>query len=150
LRITRLKLQNWRNFKRVEVRLSQRSFFVGPNASGKSNLLDALRFLRDIVAVGGGLQEAVGRRGGLSELRCLSAKSNPNVAIQIDLGDDANSIQWTYSVEFNAHGKARSPRLTSENVSQDGKSVLKRPDLDDRTDPERLSQTALEQVNFNK
>jgi AAA15 family ATPase/GTPase len=65
LRITRLKLQNWRNFKQVEMNLGQRAFILGPNASGKSNLLEALNFLRNRVAVGGGLQEAIRHLGGV-------------------------------------------------------------------------------------
>jgi predicted ATPase len=75
LRITHLTLNNWRNFSRVDVDLAPRVFLVGPNASGKSNFLDAIRFLRDIVAVGGGFQAAVGapNRGGVARLRCLAA-----------------------------------------------------------------------------
>ena len=48
MRIDHLSLMNWRNFKTVDVSLGNRLFVVGPNASGKSNLLDALRFLRDV------------------------------------------------------------------------------------------------------
>ncbi|MDZ7919384.1 AAA family ATPase [Rhodoferax sp.] len=36
--ISKLKLQNWRNFRKVEVSLRERVFVIGPNASGKSNL----------------------------------------------------------------------------------------------------------------
>ncbi|MCC6394681.1 MAG: AAA family ATPase, partial [Bryobacterales bacterium] len=46
--ISQLVLRNWRNFRTVDVRLTDRVFIVGPNASGKSNLLDSIRFLRDI------------------------------------------------------------------------------------------------------
>ncbi len=46
--IGRIELQNWKNFKNAQANLSRRIFLVGPNASGKSNLLDALRFLRDV------------------------------------------------------------------------------------------------------
>ena len=68
--ITRLKLQNWRNFKEIEVELRDRVFVIGPNASGKSNLLDVFRFLRDIAKpTGGGLQRAVEARGGVTQ-RC--------------------------------------------------------------------------------
>ena len=76
--ISRLTLKNWRNFTNVDVALQQRQFIVGPNASGKSNLLDAFRFLRDIAKQkGGGLQDAIEKRGGLSKIRCLSAGRDP-------------------------------------------------------------------------
>ena len=54
LRFRKLRLKNWKNFESVEVHLEDRMFLVGPNAAGKSNLLDALRFLRDLASVGGG------------------------------------------------------------------------------------------------
>ncbi|HQP99307.1 MAG TPA: AAA family ATPase, partial [bacterium] len=73
-RFTHLYLENWRNFARVDVDLQKRVFLIGPNASGKSNLLDVFRFLRDVVSVGGGFQAAVARRGGVKPLRCLAAR----------------------------------------------------------------------------
>ena len=36
--ITSLRLENWRNFLKIDVQLRKRVFVVGPNASGKSNL----------------------------------------------------------------------------------------------------------------
>ena len=85
--ITRLKLQNWRNFKRIEVDLRDRVFVIGPNASGKSNLLDVFRFLRDVAKPkGGGLQRAVEARGGMTKLRCLLARRDPEVVCSMHLG----------------------------------------------------------------
>jgi predicted ATPase len=46
--VSHLRVKNWRNFQRVSVALRERQFIVGANASGKSNLLDVFRFLRDI------------------------------------------------------------------------------------------------------
>jgi predicted ATPase len=63
LRVTAIRLENWRNFAHVDVDLQRRVFLIGPNASGKSNFLDVIRFLYDIVSVGGGFQEAVRRAG---------------------------------------------------------------------------------------
>ena len=76
--INRLIVKNWRNFQQIDVGLSPRQFIVGANASGKSNLLDIFRFLRDIVkAEGGGFQKAVKDRGGVSKIRCLAARQRP-------------------------------------------------------------------------
>lgn len=64
--ITKLALKNWRNFRKVEVPLSDTTYIMGPNASGKSNFLDVMRFLRDIAdPQGGGLNKALDMRGGL-------------------------------------------------------------------------------------
>ena len=74
--IKSLKLRNWKNFRSLDIKLTERMFIVGANASGKSNLLDAFRFLRDLVKpVNGGLQSAVTARGGMKKLRCVNACS---------------------------------------------------------------------------
>ena len=59
--VSSIKLKNWKNFQNVDVKLKERVFVVGPNASGKSNFLDVFRFLRDIAKPGGGLQKAVAK-----------------------------------------------------------------------------------------
>ena len=84
--MTRLKLKNWRNFKQIDIALRDRVYLIGPNASGKSNLLDVFRFLRDIAKPsGGGLQKAVKDRQGITKLRCLQARTDPEVAIEQEL-----------------------------------------------------------------
>ncbi len=149
LRFTHLYLENWRNFTRVDVDLQRRVFLVGPNASGKSNFLDVFRFLRDIVAVGGGVQEAVGKRGGVSSLRCLSARKNPRVLVRVRVGNEENPAAWEYELQF---GQDKQRRLTikRERVTKKGKTILVRPDPNDEKDPARLTQTYLEQVYANQ
>lgn len=149
LRVTRLQLSNWRNFLSVDTELQRRVFLVGPNAVGKSNLLDTLRFLHDIAAVGGGFQAAVDRRGGASRLRCLAARKTPDIAVDISVGTDEDPVLWRYRLEFGAQGR-KPPVVKSEQVWHGGRLILNRPEKEDRTDPARLGQTALEQVNANQ
>jgi predicted ATPase len=145
----RLYLENWRNFNIVDAELQRRVFLVGPNASGKSNLLDALRFLHDVVTVGGGLQAATRKRGGVSKLRSLSARRYSHIAILADLGNSEGHSIWRYELRFSQDSQQR-PIIEEETVFQGQKRVLGRPDKADRSDPERLTQTHLEQVNVNK
>jgi predicted ATPase len=148
-RVTHLALENWRNFTHVDVALQRRVLLVGPNASGKSNLLDSLRFLRDIVSIGGGFQEAVRRRDGVSALRCLAARQFPDIAIAVRIGTDAEPDQWTYELRFR-HRNGRHAVIASERVSQGTASILQRPNEDDLRDSARLTQTHLEQVGNNQ
>ncbi|MEJ5264585.1 MAG: AAA family ATPase [Bacteroidales bacterium] len=105
MRISRLKLTNWKNFPQVDVALEYRVFIVGPNASGKSNLLDAIRFLRDIVRQGGGLQEAVfGLRDGVSKIRCVAARKNSDISIGVVINNEKNIPEWEYELTFNQTG----------------------------------------------
>lgn len=149
LRFTGMDLENWRNFARVAVALQNRVFLVGANALGKSNFLDVFRFLHDIVSVGGGFNEAVRRRGGVSGLRCLSGRRHSDITVRLSIGTEEKVAIWEYELRFN-QDKLRRPTIKRERVVKKGKSMLERPNDKDRTDPERLTQTYLEQVHANQ
>jgi predicted ATPase len=150
--INRIKLHNWKNFKEVDIPLTERVFVVGPNASGKSNLLDVFRFLRDISKPGGGLQNAVLERGGISKIRCLAARTFPDVEIEIHISEYGSNIPiWKYSIGIKQETRGyRQPYLSHEKVWKENKLILNRPDIEDKKDKERLTQTHLEQINANK
>jgi len=150
LRFTNVFLENWKNFAKIDVDLQRRVFLVGPNASGKSNLWDVFRFLHDIVAVGGGFQNAVqDKRGGVSSLRCLAARRYSDIIVKVSIGNDDNPAFWGYELHFN-QDNLRRPIIKAEKVMKDGTLILSRPDSDDRNDPKRLTQTYLEQVYANQ
>lgn len=148
MRVSRIKLANWKNFRAAEVDLPERVFLVGPNASGKSNFLDAFRFLRDIVVAGGFKKACDDIRGGVSKIRCLAARKYPEIEIAIELAEGARKL-WRYEIAFTQDNN-RNPRLTREIVHRGEKMILNRPDAKDTSDPLRLSQTALEQISENK
>lgn len=149
--ISHIILKNWRNFRSVEVSLRDRVFLVGPNASGKSNFLDALRFLRDLAKDGGGLQKAVRDRGGLSKIRCLYARRYPDVEIELHLSENESQAPvWRYGVGIKQRkGGQNEPILSYERVWKGDKQLIARPDPEDQDDSLRLTQTYLEQINAN-
>ncbi len=151
--ITRLKLKNWRNFRDVDVKLGARGYLIGANASGKSNFLDVFRFLRTIAqSEGGGLQKALKDRGGLTKLRSLHARRDPEIRIEIELSESASdsSPTWRYVLAFKSEGKGQQRVLiTEESVYHRNSMQLQRPGGEDLSDPARLTQTHLEQINNN-
>lgn len=151
--ITRLKLKNWRNFRDVDVELGPRGYLIGANASGKSNFLDVFRFLRTIAqSEGGGLQKALKDRGGLTKLRSLHARKDPEVRIEIELSESAADCQptWRYVLAFKSEGKGQQRVLiTAESVYHRDEMVISRPRPEDLSDPARLTQTHIEQINNN-
>jgi|LZCG01.1.fsa_nt_gb predicted ATPase len=149
MRLTSLELENWKNFSHVEVNLQRRVFLVGPNASGKSNFLDVFRFLRDIVDVGGGFQEAVQRRGGVTAIRCLAARRYSEIGICVTFGPVDEPNRWEYELRFN-QDQQRRQLITKERVSRSGEDLVLRPNSEDEKDPVRLSQTYLQQINVNQ
>ena len=148
--ISRLTLKNWRNFQSVHIQLTERVFIIGPNASGKSNLLDAVRFLRDVSKPGGGLQQAIIQRGGVSKIRCLAARREPDVELGVELSNGSGNPSWRYQIGFSQQVRGhRQPVLSFEKVYRGRELVLERPDALDKEDEVRLTQTALEQINAN-
>ncbi len=151
--VTRLKLKNWRNFREADVPMRERTYLVGANASGKSNFLDVFRFLRDVSKpAGGGLQKAVDDRGGITKLRCLHARRDPEVRIEVHLSDSADDATpaWRYVLGFKAEGKgAQRPVVSKEQVWRADRKILDRPGPEDKEDPRQLTQTHLEQIQTN-
>ena len=153
--IDKIKLRNWKNFRDAEVNLRERVYVIGPNASGKSNFLDVIRFLRDIAKTeGGGFQKAVKDRGGIKKLRSLAARKDPSVLVEVELADDADSPpKWKYSLEFKNEGSGLRRTMVSKEIVLDlrtGKTLVERPSTEDEADTDRLTQTSLEQISDNQ
>ena len=151
MRVTHVRASNWRNFKSLDFPFEDRMFIVGPNASGKSNLLDLLRFLGDVARPGGGLAAALDSRGGLSKVRSLFARNyqKGRLIADIELQDGDDTWRYYLSVRGEAKGRNR-PIVDVERVEHNGEAVLDRPDGADTADPERLTQTHLEQISANQ
>ena len=150
MRMTHLSASNWRNFKTIDFKIGDRVFIVGPNASGKSNLLDVFRFLSDISGRGGGLQSALAKRGGLSKVRSLFARNHARGRLIIDLSLTEGEDRWRYRLAITGERGGRNrPVVEEELVEKNDETLLSRPTRIDREDPELLTQTHLEQISAN-
>jgi predicted ATPase len=157
MHFSRIKLKNWRNFKLGEIKnLPESVYILGPNASGKSNFLDAIRFLRDVSkSRGGGLQDAIERRGGIKKIRCLHARNDTEILIEAEISDDNGNLAWSYQIGFNIPPKGnREPKVTREVVKRydtkgDETTLIKRPEKDDKEDELLLRETHIEQISAN-
>ena len=151
MRISRISLVNWKNFSEVDVEIPLRVFLVGPNASGKSNFLDAIRFLRDIARSGGSLDAALKSRGGFSKIRNLGARRRNDIEISVELSDEGTDTKWEYTLALEQQTRgAHQTVVARELVYRDGNEVLRRPDDEDLSDELRRTQTHLEQIAKNE
>lgn len=154
--IHNIELHNWKNFQQCSVDLTERCFIVGANATGKSNFLDAIRFLRDIVKQGGGLQTAVESRGGITKIRCLAARTKTDVKITVTLREQEDSEdKWIYSLDFKHTGggiQKNEVSIISEQVyaANTNECILNRTENSADEDEETLKYTHLEQANANQ
>src|SRR6266487_4380330 len=78
-----VRIRGYKSIAFCDVTLEPLTILVGRNASGKSNFLDALAFLRDIVKLG--VNEAVKRHGGAEAIPCR-LQDDRLVSIEIECG----------------------------------------------------------------
>ncbi|MCP9491106.1 MAG: AAA family ATPase [Solirubrobacteraceae bacterium MAG38_C4-C5] len=99
-------VRNFRSLARVDVDLGPLNVLVGPNAAGKSNLLDVLGFLGDAARTD--LLPALAKRGGYERLRFRGGKRSPS-KVEVKLTAiltkfaSANAPD-EYAMEFRVHG----------------------------------------------
>ena len=83
-RITRVWAKNFRSIENLDLQLDPLTVLVGPNASGKSNITDVLRFLSDTVRTG--LESALtDRRGDQVARRYSSRRKAVDVVIGVKI-----------------------------------------------------------------
>ena len=94
-----LELSNFLSYKAARLDFGEFVALVGPNASGKSNLVAALKLLREIPLHG--LPTAIARRGGFDQLRHRSAGRpyDPSLKITWHYGDSPLS---SYEIRLGA------------------------------------------------
>jgi len=103
--ISRIRIQNFKSFRNVDVELGLTNVLVGPNMSGKSNFIDAFRFLVDLLIPGAGVQglgNAMIKRNGFQEVAWKGEGSNV-IAFTLDgtvAGKEGKPLKWAYHLEI--------------------------------------------------
>lgn len=106
--IKELKLRNWKSFSEATAYIDQLTILIGTNASGKSNLLDALLFLqriafgRSLTAAIAGDAESLGIRGGLE---WVARKPEHQLGLEVLIQDpNTDKIEYRYLIEIAING----------------------------------------------
>ena len=125
--ITKLKLTNFKNFKEAEINLGPMSILVGTNATGKSNVRDAFRFLHGI-ARGYTLAEIIGEkygeggqlqwsgiRGGTRET-CFSGEQAFSLSVEFEQkrGPNGYVTKCKYEIEVRCGPNGSAPKVAKE------------------------------------
>lgn len=117
--LTRLKVRGFKSLADVgSIRLAPLTLFFGPNAAGKSNLLDALQVLSRL-ATTNTLAEAIGPpirglpieaftfpEGGLPALLATPSASPPRFRFSADVSDDEGALRYEIEVAINPRSGA--------------------------------------------
>lgn len=100
--ITSLDVQHYKSLADIRLDFEPITVLVGPNASGKTNIVDALRFLRDTIVHG--LDHSINDRGGMQIIRQFSPTRPYIVSIGADFRYELNDAWRTghYSLKFSS------------------------------------------------
>lgn len=104
LRILRLHLTNFLSYRSAVLELGDFVALVGPNSSGKSNAVAAIKLLREIPFHG--LPTAISRRGGFHQLRHRSGGKNYDPSLRLDFQFDEHDESY-YKIALQATSGSR-------------------------------------------
>ena len=101
--ITRLQVRNFKSIREIDLSLGSLNVLVGPNMSGKSNILDVFRFLHQVFfpeAGTAGVLYALAQRGGVNEV-LWKGGDDKLITISLEGVDDADpGTKYMYSLEL--------------------------------------------------
>ena len=125
--LKKLRLENFKNFKNAELHLGNFTILVGNNASGKSNIRDALRFLHGISRgynlaeimgekyVEGGVLQWRGIRGGTREITFTNANTF-GLEVSFSIQQGTSEQELIYCIEVNPKAGNKTPNVIKETL----------------------------------
>lgn len=142
--LKRLTLKNFKSFQSAEIPLGPLTLLVGTNASGKSNIRDALRVLHG-VGLGYPLADILGEKygpGGILQWRGIRGgareaayQDESAFRLEVQLAEDAASPSaYHYSLGIDVADTRSGPRVTAEALHYDSEYLFDSNPTDDPID----------------
>lgn len=103
MKITKIRVENFKSYKKMNLDVDNLNFIIGGNASGKSNFVNILKFINDIVEYG--IEDAISLQGGLKFLFNSNSRKDSNLIINVefDLGNDLKNCLKYFPIEKNIY-----------------------------------------------
>lgn len=148
--ITRLRLQNFKNFADAELKLGAFTVILGTNASGKSNIRDAFRFLHGI-GRGYSLSEIIGGKFGdggqkiWSQMRgamnAVSRIQSNSQIVKISVDSNIFDSFFSYELTFGQHDCENNFSVGDEFFTRNGNTIFSLKESEDYDDYINLNST---------
>lgn len=106
--IKKLKIRNFKSLRNVDVELGNFTVLIGPNNSGKSNLMDSLLFLHESTKET--LQKTINRRGGFEHIAFGGEGDDFEMSIEFSL----NKELFKYLLSVNRKREVEEEKLVIE------------------------------------
>ena len=92
MKLSKLTIRNYRSLFDESIELSDLNLFIGANASGKSTILDALRFLHEGIRTRD-FREPVFQRGGIIHLVWKGEEAD-RIELKVNLENENRIYEW--------------------------------------------------------
>lgn len=114
--LKKIILENWKSFRYAEIPIDPLTVLIGTNASGKSNLIDALEFLKRI-AKGEEIQAVLaGIRGGVE---WAAFKPQTQFTLKVLLQGEEDDTEYLYSITVETHPPVHILATSLDKIQQD-------------------------------
>jgi predicted ATPase len=97
MQIKNIKVSNFKSFGEVEIELGKFNVLIGANASGKSNIINILQFIKDIVE--NGLDNAISMQGGVDYIRNINIGASKNLSIELHIESKDEPVGFGFEKE---------------------------------------------------
>ncbi|BAY65750.1 ATPase-like protein [Calothrix brevissima NIES-22] len=112
MKLTTAKIQNFKSLVDVELNLRNLTIIVGSNSSGKSNCLESLNFIKNLL-----VSDAL----PVESMQRLVRFGNQNIYTNIAVEDDEHKAEYTVSIAANK----KNVQITQEKLLINGNEVIK-------------------------
>lgn len=79
MKIENIEVSNFKCFKHIKLDLNKFNVIIGKNASGKSNIINIIKFIKDMLT--NGIDQAIDLQGGINYLYNTSIKTNEPIKV---------------------------------------------------------------------
>lgn len=79
MKIENIEVSNFKCFKHIKIDLNEFNVIIGKNASGKSNIINIIKFIKDMLI--NGIDQAIDLQGGINYLYNTTIKTNEPIKV---------------------------------------------------------------------
>ena len=122
--IKRIKIRDFKSIRQLDLQLDPVTVLVGRSGTGKSNIVQAIRFLRNTLLDQG---QALNFEGGWPRI-CPAGEANPKISIEVSFSVPGEEADYEYAIAFEmlqgqSIGRAF-PTLARERLTLGGKHLF--------------------------
>lgn len=120
--IKRIKICDFKSIREVDLKLDPVTVLVGRSGTGKSNLVQAIRFLRNVLL---NQEKAIRYEWGWQRILPVGEK-DPTPSIEVIFSIPGEEKEYNYRIAFGSEPRYGEPKIRAERLLLGGETVFSR------------------------